>query len=112
MKKWIVFIGIAFMLAGFVRLSLGRPGPGGGFDLRDPLIRLTDIESGGPPKDGIPSLTDPAFVPAGMAHFLQPDDRILGLYYDGIAKAYPVKILTWHEAVNDRIGETPILATY
>ena len=43
---------------------------------------------------------------------LAPADRVLGLACNGVAKAYPVKILNWHEIVNDRFGEEPIFVTY
>lgn len=83
-----------------------------GFDLTKHSIPLGEIRAGGPPKDGIPSLTDPVFVTADKAVFMKDSDRILGIARGDEAKAYPVKILNWHEAVNDRIGGSAILATW
>lgn len=83
-----------------------------GFDLTRHSIPIGEIRAGGPPKDGIPSLTDPLFVAADKAGFLRDDDRVLGVAMGKEAKAYPVKILNWHEAVNDRIGGSAILATW
>lgn len=83
-----------------------------GFDLSQHSIPLDEIHSGGPPKDGIPALFDPIFLPAREADFLSPEDRVLGLALGGIAKAYPVKILNWHEVVNDHLGSRPVLMTY
>ena len=43
---------------------------------------------------------------------LGEDDQVLGVVKDGVAKAYPLRILVWHEVVNDRLGDTPVVATY
>lgn len=83
-----------------------------GFQLKDALISVDAIERGGPPRDGIPSLDRPRFVSREQARFLMPDDRVLGIQRNGIARAYPVAILNWHEIVNDRFGEEPVVVTY
>ena len=69
------------------------------------------IQSGGPPKDGIPSIDDPQFITVAEAAY---DDRepVIGLEIDGDARAYPLSILTWHEIVNDTVGGTPVIVTY
>ena len=64
-----------------------------------------------PPKDGIPALLEPRFIPAGEAD-LDGGDMVVGVTLNGEARAYPVKILNWHEAVNDQIQQQPILVTY
>ena len=83
-----------------------------GFDLSTHSISTSEIRSGGPPKDGIPALTSPAFVTVDEADFMKDGDRVLGVAVKGAAKAYPVKILNWHEAVNDSIAGYAILATW
>jgi len=83
-----------------------------GFDLQGALIPRAEIHHGGPPRDGIPALVDPKFVRARAVTWLKPDDRILALQLDGVAKAYPIAILNWHEIVNDRIGERRLVVTY
>ncbi len=83
-----------------------------GFDLKDSLIPATQIHSGGPDKDGIPAIDKPDFVTAGFAAFLRNDDQVLGLKSGNVARAYPVRILNWHEVVNDRIGANPIVITF
>lgn len=89
-----------------------QPGGGfNGFDVRDALIPVASIRHGGPPKDGIAAIDRPQFV-AADASGLRADDRVLGLALDGIAKAYPVRILNWHEVVNDRFGDVPVAITY
>lgn len=83
-----------------------------GFSLDDPLIPKEEIFHGGPPKDGIPSLDIPKFVKASEATFLRDGDRVLALKRNGIAKAYPLRILNWHEIVNDQFGDEGVTITY
>ncbi|WP_255198912.1 DUF3179 domain-containing protein [Halorarius litoreus] len=68
--------------------------------------------SGGPPKDGIPSIDDPKFVAAADATYLDPGDPVFGVVSDGVVKAYPQKILVWHEIVNDNLADRPVSVTY
>lgn len=68
---------------------------------------------GGPGKDGIPSIDRPRFGSAAAAErFLKDEDRVIGLYRHGQARAYPQQILVWHEIVNDSIGDDQISVTY
>ncbi len=83
-----------------------------GFDLSDALVPATEIHWGGVSRDGIPSINNPRFVAASDADFLKDKDRVLGVYRNGFAKAYPVKILDRHEVVNDRFGDEAITVTY
>jgi len=68
--------------------------------------------SGGPPKDGIPSIDDPSFVGPDDADFLDPGDPVFGVARDGVVRAYPQKILVQHEIVNDVLGDWPVAVTY
>lgn len=81
-----------------------------GFDLSDAAIPSTAIFPGGPPKDGIPSIDNPIFYPADNVG--TDSLRILGVFYNGVAKAYPVNILNYHEVVNDMFEELPVVVTY
>lgn len=83
-----------------------------GFELKPGLVKPADIRRGGPPKDGIPAIVRPRFVKAAAIDFLDSGDRVLGLVLDGVPRAYAVKILDWHEVVNDRTQPTPVLVTY
>lgn len=83
-----------------------------GFDLRDTLVARKLIRSGGPPRDGIPSIDSPRFVSADDADHLSDTDRVLGVVIDGITKAYPIKILNYHEIVNDQFGDAPVAVTF
>ena len=76
------------------------------------IIPLDEIKNGGPPKDGIPSIDKPKFIPVSEAKFLKDDDLVIGVQIDGQTKAYPLFILVWHEIVNDRFGTTPVAVTY
>lgn len=83
-----------------------------GFDISNSLIDINDIHFGGPPRDGIPALNNPRFVSAKEQKYLEDSDRILGLNIAGISKAYPVRILNWHEVVNDQFEDIPISIVY
>lgn len=82
-----------------------------GFDVSNASIPATAILRGGPPRDGIPAIDHPKFVRAGQAK-LDGIDRVLGVALGGKSRAYPVRILNWHEVVNDRFGARPVVVTY
>ena len=82
-----------------------------GFIVENASVPLEAILRGGPPRDGIPSIDRPRFVSAAQAG-LADDDRLLGLVINGHARAYPVRILNWHEVVNDRFGDRAVAVTY
>ncbi len=83
-----------------------------GFDLSDVSVSQEDIFQGGPPRGGIPAIDVPKFVGVDAADFLSDDDRVLGVEIDGVARAYPIRILNWHEIVNDKIGDVSFSVTY
>lgn len=83
-----------------------------GFDLNGGLIPPGEIFQGGPPRDGIPAIDKPQFAKAGDVRFLKNTDRVLGVVRGSIAKAYPVRILNWHEIVNDTFGTERIAVTF
>jgi hypothetical protein len=76
-------------------------------------VLLDNVISGGPGKDGIPSIDDPQFVDVPTADETLGDaSRIIGIVRDGEARAYPRQILVYHEIVNDEIGGHPVNITY
>ncbi len=81
-------------------------------DFTRTAVNLDEILSGGPPKDGIPSIDNPQFVPVAEGRNLSPTEPVIGLQVAGDARAYPLRILTWHEIVNDTVGGTPVAVTY
>ena len=87
-------------------------GPNNGFDVSNAIIPASEILAGGPPKDGIPALSDPELIDAEAASYLKPDDRVIGVTMDGISRAYPIAILNWHEIVNDTINDQRYAVTF
>lgn len=85
-----------------------------GFDVSGSTAPAREILHGGPLRDGIPALDRPKFVSAVRATYMLPDDRVMGLTIEGTSTAYLIDILTWHEIVNDRIGEgkRPVVVSY
>jgi Protein of unknown function (DUF3179) len=86
----------------------------GAWDFSKHSIPLNQIFSGGPSKDGIPAIDRPRYVPASKASqtFLEGADRVIALVVNGKKKAYPIKILNWHEIVNDSIGGRRVVVTF
>jgi len=77
------------------------------------VVPLDEIVSGGPPKDGIPALDRPRFVSVAEAgRWLDPREPVLVVEHGGEARVYPLRILVWHEIVNDRIDGLPIAVTF
>ena len=81
-------------------------------DFTQSSVAFEEILSGGPPKDGIPSIDDPQFVAVAGHEDLAPTEPVIGLAINGDARAYPLRILTWHEIVNDTVGGVPVAVTY
>lgn len=78
------------------------------------LIPLEDVLSGGPPKDGIPSIDNPQFVGSDEwddQDFLD-DMLVIGVEVSGSRRAYPFQVLVWHEITNDVFNGVPLLVTY
>lgn len=100
---------LTLMFAGYRSSVVGADN---GFDLSGALIPVNEILHGGPGRDGIPSIDEPRFIAAADAAFLAPDDPVLGLSIAGETRAYPIRILNWHEIVNDRIDGRAIVVSY
>lgn len=83
-----------------------------GFDLSNATVPASEILSGGPGRDGIPAMDRPKFVLAKHVRFLQPDDEVVSISVDGVTRAYPLRILVWHEIANDTLGGVPVAVTY
>ncbi len=103
----------ALILGSLLLLSAASYGQSkNGFDLTDSLVPANEIRSGGLPPDEIPSIDEPTFVAAEDASFLRDRDRVIGVSRNGIAKAYWIGILEWHEIVNDVFGDEAVLISY
>lgn len=82
-------------------------------DFTKSLVPVEDIIPGGPPPDGIPALDRPVFTTPGSADaWLRPAEAVLALQVNGDARAYPLRILIWHEIVNDTVGGKAVAVTY
>ena len=76
-------------------------------------VYYTEILSGGPPRDGIPSIDQPKFMPIETADiWLEPVEPVLAVQVGQDAHAYPIQILMWHEIVNDTVGGLPLTITF
>ncbi len=106
---------IVILTALFLMQGIGHAEPPkelNGFNLSKCTIPAGNIHKGGPPRDGIPALTTPKTIAAAEASYLEKDDRVIGVEINESARAYPLRILTWHENVNDVLGDRPIAVTY
>ena len=75
-------------------------------------IEFNEIPSGGPPKDGIPSIDKPQFKSIAEIGNIVDQAPVIGLTINGDARAYPLSILMWHEMVNYIVGDKPVTVTY
>ncbi len=81
-------------------------------------IPLAGIKSGGPPKDGIPAIDAPRFErlaggkPTGWSAGLGDTEPVIAVAIGEDARAYPLRVLIWHEIANDVVGDTPVVVTY
>jgi hypothetical protein len=110
-KRWLLLLlGIILVIAIFAVPSLVSSTPDPASLKR--IIPLDKLVSGGPPKDGIPSIENPQFVEPSQAEFLSETDLVIGIHFNGVSKAYPLLILVWHELVNDWVDDVPIVVSY
>jgi len=75
-------------------------------------VRLEEITWGGVKKDGIPPLDPPRMTIPEVITYLQDDDLVFGVSINGDARAYPLRILGWHEMLNDVVGGVPVALAY
>lgn len=99
----------------------GRDPASYGFDLSNCRVPIESITAAGVPKDGVPAMTDPAVLPGTdvveinrreHGKFLVSADRVIGVTIGGQSRAYPLRVLNWHEVVNDTLAGVPIVVTY
>ena len=90
--------------------------PSGEFPLTNyarSAVDLSELMTGGPPRDGIPAIDSPEFVSIeSAAQWLQDREPVVAFVHEQQARAYPLQILMYHEIVNDKIGERPITVTF
>lgn len=76
------------------------------------IIHPSKFLSGGPGKDGIPSIDNPKFISASKADWLSDGELGLGIFHKNESRFYPFRILVYHEIVNDFMQDDPTLVTY
>ncbi len=109
---WYAWVNQVYFLAAWHNRSLATMTPQPLFNVQGLMLPKQEIVNARIPKDGIPALTTPDFIQITQATFMKPGDRVAGVCLEGEARAYPLKILDWHEVVNDQIGDTPFIVTY
>lgn len=75
-------------------------------------IRLDEIDWGGVGVNGIPPLHQPKVIPASEAKFMGDRNVVFGIVVNGEARAYPKRILAWHEMALDTVGGVPLAIVY
>lgn len=120
----VVIAGVAFLIIKFPISSERTKEIKELIDGPPPIVEITtDYEGakvdpakllrGCPRKDCIPSIDEPKFESAEEAdEWLSDTDRVFGLVYEGEVRAYPQRILNWHEIVNDVVAGDPIAVTF
>jgi len=114
LRTWIAACGAVLIATG----AMANPDrwrsewPGTDFEISN-VEEWADIRGGGPPRDGIPALSDPTFI--SVADETRIDDRepVVTVEFDGeTPRTYPLRYLTWHEIVNDEMGGISFAVTY
>jgi hypothetical protein len=76
-------------------------------------VPLSEFQSGGPAKDGIPAIDEPRFVGVdAAADWLGPREPVIEVTVNGETRAYPIQVLIWHEIANDELAGVPIAVTF
>lgn len=102
----------ALVLALLLTATLVAADTKNGFDMSDTLVPENEIIWGGVRRDQIPAIDAPKFVAPVDAKFLRDWDRVLGVSHNGVARAYPIKIMEKHEVVNDVFAGEAVVVTY
>lgn len=108
--RWV----ISFLVIPLLIISCGESftSSNDGNNNLDWLIPQNQIVSGGPGKDGIPSIDDPAFGSVSDINFIPDDRKVIGIKVGNTVRAYPHQIMDWHEIVNDEVGDKSVAVTF
>lgn len=112
-RLFMLVAGGAMLIASQVLADPGRwMQEGWKTDFDKTSVEYSEILSGGPPRDGIPSIDHPKFVPVSRETEVDAKEPVILLDINGDVRGYPLRILTWHEIVNDIVGGLPVAVTY
>uniref|UniRef100_UPI004048611A DUF3179 domain-containing protein n=1 Tax=Yoonia sp. TaxID=2212373 RepID=UPI004048611A len=77
------------------------------------IASWSEILSGGPPRDGIPALSDPQFIRIDDEKGIEDREPVVTVEIESsVPRAYPIRYLTWHEIINDTAGGVPYAVTF
>ncbi|THB72549.1 MAG: DUF3179 domain-containing protein [Gammaproteobacteria bacterium] len=111
-KLVIICVLVAFLTNLYCPTCFARDGIKNGFDLTNATINKDEILFGGPPRDGIPAINSPNFLTIEKIDYLRDKDIVLSVKSGDVVRAYPTRILVWHEIVNDVVAGKPVVVTY
>jgi hypothetical protein len=87
--------------------------PWNGFDVSNASVAKDKIVAGGPPRDAIRSVDSPEFAAAEAAgRWVAAANTVIGFELDGLARAYPVHLMEYHQIVNDELAGVPVVISY
>jgi hypothetical protein len=124
---WVILLAALVWLAALawwllpLDLSVRRAEPNNGFDLSISLVPADTIVPSGQPRDGIRSMDGPGILTTvevlqlneeQRGKYLVDSDEVIGVRIGDEVRAYPIRVLNWHEVVNDVVGGTPIAVTF
>ncbi|MEM1288802.1 MAG: DUF3179 domain-containing protein [Pseudomonadota bacterium] len=113
-----LFVAIVVLLAGSFLVGSAKASPqrwaseGWRTDFTQSTVDLGDILDGGPRRDGIPPIDDPSFSPVSEVDHLEALEPVMAFTHKGETRAYPLRVMTFHEIVNDVVGGDPVAVTY
>lgn len=107
--------GVCLLTCMVANVCLAQSGPRGSWrtNWERHSVDLSEIISGGVPKDGIPPIDQPDFVStSSAASWIGDREPVILLAIGDDARAYPLQIMTYHEIVNDKVGGQPVTVTF
>ncbi len=118
-RMWSMLAGAAIPLAALLAFSFPSIAATSDWSVEWPdtdfsrhSVDLGSILSGGPPRDGIRSIDKPEFAAVGRTKNLADSEPVISITVNGDTRAYPLRIIIWHEIVNDTIGGLPVVVTF
>ncbi|MBI4036346.1 DUF3179 domain-containing protein [Candidatus Daviesbacteria bacterium] len=110
--KWVI---VGLVIAAVAVLLIRQTGQDIKIEKEKAKIDLSKLKQGCPVKDCIPSIDNPKFISAEEAEKkrqIEDNDVVFAINHKGVSRAYPQRILNWHEIVNDVVAGDPIMITF